>query len=149
MPQHRIPGGRTFAAAAIGQIAMGLVHGLTVLIAVFVEPQGGVEAAYREAARQYKTPIGPLEPNAWGATQILSASYAVLLVQVGVLNLLAMQPLAALGQLRLLTVLNLIFLAVQLAVAVAYQFPPPVVLGGMICALLAASLVRQGRGRSA
>jgi len=144
-----VRGQHTFAAGAIGLAAVGLVHGLAFASAVFFEPRSEAEAAYRRAAREYHATIGPLEPNAWGGTQILSASYSVLLVQVGVLNLFTMRAIIARGRLRLLTVLNLVFLALQLAVAVAYQFPPPIVLGGVVFVLFAASLWRQTSGPSA
>ncbi len=145
--QNLTPGRRTFIAGSIVLILAGSTHSLAVIAVVFGEPRSDAEAAYQKAAKEFVLTTTPLESNAWGGNQILSASYSVLFIQAGVLSLLAMSPLRKVGRLRLLTLLNVIFAGLQLAIAIAYQFLPPLVFSGVICALFAISLWQQSGNR--
>lgn len=82
------------------------------------------------AAKSYTVPIGPFTASAWGGMQILNASYSVLLLYAGTLNLLAMRPAAQTGRLRALTTCNVLFVAMLLGITILFQFPPPMLFAG-------------------
>jgi hypothetical protein len=136
-------GRRTFLAGAVALIVTGLTHSLAVISLIVGEPQSEAEAAYRRASEQFVMTTTPLVSNAWGGNMILSASYSVLLIQAGALNLIAVGPLRTAGRLRTATALNLIFAGAQVAIAIAYQFWPPIVFLSVVAGLFAVSLWRQ------
>lgn len=144
MTDERI-GGQAFAAGAIGLIAGGVFHSLAVLGALLGEPTNEADAAYRNAAKAFELLPPPLGTTMWDAAQILSASYSVLIIQVGVLNLVVMRAMHAQGQLARLTWLNVVFVTLLLAIGAAVLFPPPIIFAGFSLACFAFSLRQQIR----
>jgi hypothetical protein len=142
-----LSGRRTFLAGAIGWLAFGAVHLLAVYHAYFAPPRGAAEANLKAAALQVREKMGPFEPTAWGGIQILNASYSILLLFVGALNLVVLRPTAEYGRLRALTLLNMLLAALLMTVTIIYQFPPPMILAGVIGALFIVSLLRQSLKR--
>lgn len=139
----KVRGRGTFIAGAIALLIMAGFHSLAVINTEFGEPLSEADAAWRQAARDVDLTVGPLEATAWGASQILSASYCVLLVQAAAISLLCLRPMIEQKRLRSLTLANLIFTALLLAIAIAYQFAPPIVFTAVAFLLFAASLYRQ------
>ena len=140
------PGQRWFLAGTIAMLVFGALHVLAVINA-FAGPPAAPEldAIYR-AMRDYRQRFGPLEASVWGAVQLLNASFSLLMLQLGVVNLVARRPVAAAGRLGRLALVNLVFSAALLAVAIAAQFPPPLVLAAVVFGLF---LVAWLRGRTA
>ncbi|MFO0973657.1 MAG: hypothetical protein U1A27_09495 [Phycisphaerae bacterium] len=138
---------RLFQLAGALLLLFGVVHTVAVVKALIAGESGDARVDRLAAdARALTFAVGPFHSSAWGAIQILNASYAILLLHVGVVNLLVARPAAAAGRLRRLTLVNLLFVAGLLAVASAYQFPPPMLFSALIGLVLAASAWRQRVG---
>lgn len=142
------PGRRWFRIASISLIVFGGVHLLAVGKALLVKPSTPQEVDADRALRALSTTIGPLKPSAWHAMQILNASFSVLLIQAGVLNLLRLRISDRAPDLRAVTVANMIFVALLLAITIAFQFPPPMVFAAFALAGFLASLAQQRRAAS-
>ncbi len=140
------PGQRMFLGAAVGLVLFGLVHSLAVYNANFGPPRSAADAELHQLMRDLQIQVGPMRSSAWGAVQILNASYSVLLLYVGTLNLLVLETVAVHGKLRALTVANLVFTGLLLVITIAYQFPPPMVFAVIVFVLFALSLYQQRRG---
>lgn len=130
----------------MGLVLFGLVHSLAVYNANFGQPRSAAEAELYRMMMDLQIQMGPMRPSAWGAAQILNASYSVLLLYVGTLNLLVLGAVIGHGKLRALTVANLVFTGLLLVITIAYQFPPPMVIAIIVFALFALSLYQQRRG---
>ena len=87
--------------------------------------------------------MGPFHPTGWHTVNILNSSYSALLLYAGVLNLAALSPAIAAGRLRRLTVVNIAFVSVLLAITLALQFPPPALFATITLAFFAISFFRQ------
>ncbi len=130
----------------MGLVLFGLVHSLAVYNTNFGQPRSAAEAELYRMMMDLQIQMGPMRASAWGAAQILNASYSVLLLYVGTLNLLVLGAVVAHGKLRALTVANLVFTGLLLVITIAYQFPPPMVIAIIVFVLFALSLYQQRRG---
>jgi len=138
-----IRGRRTFVAASVALLVFGAVHVLRIYADNFAPPRTLQEAELRAMMKSFGVPFGNLYPTAWSANQILSASYSILLIWTGTLNLLLLRAAAATGLLRTLTRVNVIFIGLLLIVTIFWEFPPPMLLAGIVFLLFLASLMRQ------
>ncbi|MFO0837346.1 MAG: hypothetical protein U1D55_02375 [Phycisphaerae bacterium] len=116
-----------FRAGAITLILFGLVHLLAVYNALWGQPRNEHEIVIRREAQAYREKLGPFEPSAWGAMQILNSSYSVLLLFAGCLDLAALSIARGPAELRRFAMLSAIFMVLVAAIALAFQFPPPAV----------------------
>lgn len=139
----RIPGRRLFLAACIVLLLFGGTHLIAVWHDNFVTPTDSLQIEAERAMSAVKFDIGPFHTHAAMLVQLLSASYAVLLLALGAVNLIAMKPCIANRRFRALTIANLIFVGLLLALTVIYQFPPPMLFAATAEILLIASLIRQ------
>ncbi|MCG3126914.1 MAG: hypothetical protein CHACPFDD_01769 [Phycisphaerae bacterium] len=142
---HAAPGRRAFRIASISLIVFGGVHLLAVGKALVVRPSSPQEITADRALRALSTAIGPFRPTAWHGMQILNASFSVLLIQVGVLNLLRLRIVDRAPDLRSATLANVIFAALLLIITIAFQFPPPMVFAAFATVAFVTSLVQQRR----
>lgn len=140
---HPVRGKRWFIAASIGLVLFGSIHVLAVVKALVVEPAAPAEIAYVRAAKELTATLGPFHPTAWGTTLILSSSFSILLWFAGAVNLMTCSAVARAGLLRRLTLLNIITLLALVTVCLAFQFPPPAVVGTAVALLFVISWVRQ------
>jgi len=142
-----VPGQRWFLAGTIGQLVFGALHVLAVINAFAGTPAAPeLESIYR-AMREYRQRFGPLEASVWGAVQLINASFSLLMLQLGVVNLVARRPVAAAGRLGRLALVNLVFSTVLLACALAAQFPPPLILAAVVFVLFLAAWLRSRSSR--
>ncbi len=137
------PGRRLFLAGSIVLILFGAVHVLAVYKSLIVGPESPAEADADRALRAFSMNMGPFHPTGWHTLNILNASYSVLLIYAGVINLIALGPAIAAGRLRALTLANMIFVALIAAVPLLLQFPPPLVFALLALILFILSLVKQ------
>lgn len=143
---QRVHGRKTFWAGALVLVLFGAVHLLAVYEANFTMPTDPAELKLRtELQNGVIFEAGPIRATAAGAVQILSASYSVLLMQAGVLNLLMARVAAEHGRLRKLTAANIVFVGLLLVITVIFQFPPPMVFAAAAWILFVVSLVQQRR----
>jgi len=138
-------GRATFLAGNITLTLFATVHLLAVYNANFGRPRSEAEAQLHAQARSLATDLGPFHATAWGAIQILNASYSALLAYVAVLNFVSWRTLAAAGRLRAFTAVQVAFTAVLTVITVIYQFPPPMVFAGLALVLFLISWICQGR----
>ncbi len=139
------PGRRTFMAGAIGLLVFGSVHLLAIYKGLVVGPTTPAEVAINNAEKAFKVlDAGPFHATGWHTMNILNSSYSALLLYAGVLNLIAVGPAVATGRLRKLTMVNIVFVAVLLAITLIFQFPPPGLFAAMTLILFVVSLMRQG-----
>lgn len=134
---------RWFKAGAVTLILFGSVHLLAVYKSLFVAPTDPAEIRADEALRDFKIELGPFHPTGWHTVNILNSSYSALLLYVGILNLIALGPVAAAGRLRALTVVNILFTTILFAICLALQFPPPMVFAFACMLFFTISLVKQ------
>lgn len=136
-------GRRCFLAGSVVLIAFGAVHVLAVYQANFTTQTDPQLAELDAAAKAYTVRLGPFSPTAFGAIQILNASYSILLVHAGVLNLLICRAAISTGRLKAVTVCNSAFVALLLVVTVLFQFPPPMVFAATALILFVSSWAKQ------
>lgn len=139
----RQSGHRWFKAGAITLLVFGGIHLLAVYKSLFVAPTDPAEFRAEAALRDFKVDLGPFHPTGWHTVNILNASYSALLLYVGILNLIALDPVAAAGRLRTLTVVNILFTTILFAICLALQFPPPMVFAFACMLFFTISLVKQ------
>lgn len=137
-------GRRTFIAGSIGLLVFGCVHLLAVYKSFFVAPSTPVEIEVDRALRALKMDMGPFHPTGRHTVNILNTSYSALLLYAGVMNLVAVGPVIAAGRLRKLTIVNIFFVAVLMAIPLSLQFPPPALFAAIVLILFVVSLFRQG-----
>lgn len=137
------PGRKTFLAGTIVLILFGAVHLLAVYHANFNPPATEQEAEIKRLESQYSIAMGPFKATGWGCVQILNSSYSVLLLYAGVLNLLAMRPAIAMGRLRAITLCNIVFVAILLAITMIFQLPPPMLFNATALVLFGVSWWKQ------
>lgn len=142
-------GRRTFIAGAIGLLVFGGVHLLAVYQSLLVSPSTTAEVEADRALRALKMDMGPFHPTGWHTVNILNSSYSALLLYAGVLNLVSVGPAVAAGRLRILTVVNIVFVAILLTIVLALQFPPPALFAAITLILFLASFLRQGGAKFA
>lgn len=140
------PGHAWFKAGAFTLLVFGGIHLLAVYKSLFVAPTDPAEIRADEALRAFKVELGPFHPTGWHTVNILNASYSALLLYVGILNLIALGPVAAAGRLRTLTVVNILFTTILFTICLALQFPPPMVFAFACMVFFAISLVKQQAG---
>jgi hypothetical protein len=145
MPDPTAPGIRLFRAAAIGYLVFALVHLTAFLQGMLVAPTDPLEIEAHRALRAVAVDMGPFHTHFGHLVRLLSASYSTLLLFVGVLNLVALPAALAHGRLRALTLVNVAFCGLLLALAAAVRFPPPMVFALLIESLFAWSLLSQRR----
>ncbi|MEK6644277.1 MAG: hypothetical protein AABZ08_10240 [Planctomycetota bacterium] len=138
-----ISGHRWFKAGAITLILFGSVHLLAVYKSLCTTPTDLQEIRLNEALRAFKMELGPFHPTAWHTLNILNASYSALLLYVGIMNLIALGPVAAAGSLRTLTLVNILFTTILFTICLALQFPPPMVFALACMVFFAVSYVKQ------
>jgi len=151
MPDATATASRLFRAGAIGYLVFAGVHFTTFLQSILVAPTDPLQIEAEHALRAVVVDMGPFHTHFGLLVRLLSSSYSTLLVFVGVLNLVALPSAVADGRLRALTLVNLVFCALLLALSAAVRFPPPMVFALIIEVLFALSLVAQrsaGRGKS-
>ena len=142
---HAFPGRRLFMAASIVLIIFGAVHVLAVYKSLVVGPESPAEADADRALRAFSMKMGPFHPTGWHTLNILNASYSVLLIYAGVINLIAVHPAIAAGRLRALTLANVVFVALIAAIPLLLQFPPPLIFAAAAWVLFAFSWLKQRR----
>lgn len=142
-------GRKMFIAGAITLLIFGSVHLLAVYQSLFVAPTAPAEIEADRALYALKFDMGPFHPTGWHTVNILNSSYSALLLYAGVLNLTAVGPAIAAGRLRRLTVVNIAFVAVLLAIVLALQFPPPALFAATALAFFAISFFRQAAATEA
>jgi hypothetical protein len=140
-----VPGSRLFRAGAIGYIVFAGVHFTAFIQEFLFPPTELVRVEAQRALRAVTVDMGPFHTDFSQLVRLLSGSYSTLLLCVGILNLVAFPAAAATSRLRSLTVVNLVFCGLLLALSVLARFPPPIVFGLIIEILFALSLARQGR----
>jgi hypothetical protein len=138
-------GSRLFRAGAIGYVVFAGVHLTTFLRNLLMAPTDPLQIEAERALRAVVVDMGPFHTHFGHLVRLLSASYSTLLLFVGTLNLVALPAAVAHGRLRALTLANLVFCGLLLALAVAVRFPPPMVFALVIELLFALSLVAQRR----
>lgn len=138
-----VAGRRAFVAASYLLVCFGAVHMIAVYQGIFTTPTSAPEIAMAKAARAVEVPMGPFRPTAFGGIQILNASYSVLLVYAGLVNLLLVDAAHAAGQLRRLTLINILMAWLLLMITVVFQFPPPMVFAAAVTILYKVSLNQQ------
>ena len=121
------PGKRLFIAGCIVLLLFSAVHMIPMFSDMFVEPTKPAEIEAKRAMAAVVIDMGPFHTNWAKLTQLLSASYSTLLFFVVALNLVALPAIIAQGRLRALAMVNVIFVAILLGIALVYQFPPPAV----------------------
>jgi hypothetical protein len=145
MPSTTAPGSRSYRAASIGYLVFAAVHLAAFLRSLLVAPTDPLEVEAQRALRAVAVDLGPFHTDFGQLVHLLSASYSTFLVFVGVLNLVALPAAVAQGRLRALTLANLVFCGVLLALAAAVRFPPPLAFALAIEVLFALSLAAQLR----
>ena len=145
MPDATAPGRRLFRAGAIGYLVFAGVHLMAFLRSVLVAPTDPLQIEAEHALRAVVVDMGPFHTHFGLLVRLLSASYSTLLLFVGVLNLTVLEVAVAQGRLRALTLVNLAFCGVLLALAIVVRFPPPMGFALVIEILFALSLVAQRR----
>jgi hypothetical protein len=145
MPDATAPGRRLFRAGAIGYLVFAGVHLTAFLRSILVAPTDPLQTEAERALRAVVLDMGPFHTHFGHLVRLLSASYSTLLLFVGVLNLVALPAAVAHGRLRALTLVNLAFCGLLLALAAVVRFPPPMVFALVIEVLFALSLVAQRR----
>jgi hypothetical protein len=141
------PGQRWFLCGSIAMLVFGALHVLAVVDAFAGKPATAELEAIHRAMRDYRRTFGPLEASAWGALQLLNASFSLLMLQLGVINLVARRPVAAAGRLGRLALVNVAFSAVLLALTIAAQFPPPLVFAALVFLLFLVAWLRSRTAR--
>lgn len=142
---HSPPGRRLFMAASIVLILFGAVHVLAIYKSLVVGPETPAEADADRALRAFAMKMGPFHPTGWHTLNILNASYSVLLIYAGALNLIALGPAIAAGRLSALTLANIVFVTLIAAIPLLLQFPPPLVFALLALALFITSYIKQRR----
>lgn len=140
-------GRKTFLAGAWGLVLFGGFHLLPVYRSNFVPPENAAEQTVQRALKDLRVKLGPFEPSAWGAVQILNASYSLLLIYAGTINLVVYRAVAAQGRLGMLTACNVGFVGGLIGVALLFQFPPPMLFSAVALLCFVVSLVIQRRTR--
>jgi hypothetical protein len=148
MPHATAPGHRLFRAGAIGYLLFAGVHLTAFLSSVLVAPTDPLQIEAERALRAVAVDMGPFHTHFGLLVRLLSASYSTLLLFAGALNLVALPAAVAHGKLRALTLVNLVFCGLLLAIAAAARFPPPMAFALAIEVLFALSWVAQRRGAS-
>jgi len=97
------PGRRLFLAGSIVLILFGAVHVLEVYKSLVVGSESPAEVEADRALRAFSTKMGPFHPTGWHTLNILNASYSVLFIYAGVINLIALGPAIVAGRSRALT----------------------------------------------
>jgi hypothetical protein len=140
-----VPGRRLFIAGSITLLVFSVVHMIPMFFDMFVEPTQPLQVEARRAMAAVVVDIGPFRTNLHKLHLLLSASYSTLLFFVAALNLVALPAMVAHRRLPTLAAVNAIFAGILLAIAVAFNFPPPAVfsLGAML--FFIAALVRAKR----
>src|SRR5262245_32051384 len=124
----RTPGKRLFIAGTIVLALFSAVHMIPMFNDIFGEPTKPDEIEAKRAMAAVVIDMGPFHTNWAKLHQLLSASYSALLFFVVALNLVGLPAVCAPpphGRLRALALVNVIFVAVLLIIALIYQFPPP------------------------
>src|SRR5678815_3436648 len=125
-PAARVPGRGWFLGGCITLAVFSAVHMIPMFISLFVEPTKPSEVEAKRAMTAVGVDLGPFHTTWTGLNQLLSVSYSALLFFVVGINLVAFPAVAAVpGRLRALAMVNAVFVAILLAIAVAFQFPPP------------------------
>jgi hypothetical protein len=127
-PAPRTPGKRLFIAGSIVLLLFGAVHMIPMLNDILVERTKPLEVEAKRAMAAVAVDMGPFHTNWAQLNQLLSVSYSTLLFFVAALNLVALPAVCApppYSRLRALAIVNAIFVAILLATAANYRFPPP------------------------
>lgn len=138
------PGRRLFRAGSIGVLAFGAVHVLAVVNSFVGEPPTPELGEISEALKRASLRMGPFEATAWGTTQLLNASFSILMLQLGATNLVVLRPAVAAGRLRALAGTNALFSGLLFAATVAARFPPPMVFAAAVFGLFLGAWLRSG-----
>jgi hypothetical protein len=146
---HRFPGRRSFIAGSLILILFGLVHTIVVLAEAFNPPDDARLVALHTTMRELKVERGPFNPSEWALAQILTNSYSLLLVGLGIIGLLVVRPMAMVGRLRALTTLFIMLTGTLVLINVLWMFPPPLLFSGLALAAFCSSMVRQSMLRPA
>lgn len=118
---------RTFRIGAGILILSGAMHTFAVISVQFGEPQNELDAAYRQAARDFAfMEVGSRRATAFNGSQTLSASYSVLLIALGLIDLSLLRAAVAAGIAPRLIFLNLAATSVMLIIALVYFVPPAI-----------------------
>jgi hypothetical protein len=144
-----LPGRRLFIAGCITLLIFSTVHLVPFFQSSFVEPTNPLEVEANRALTAVPVDIGPFHSNSAKLVHLLSASYSVLLYFVVALNFAALPSVAATGRLRGIAMVNAIFVAVLLAIALIYQFPPPGVFSLIALVFFVTAFARAGSVRQA
>lgn len=140
---HRFPGRRSFITGSLILLLFGLVHMVAVMVQAFDPPTDPKMVDLQEAMKACQFQVGPVTSTAWGMAQILNSGYALLLVGVGITGLLVVRPMAMVGRLRAVTVLNIMLTGSLAVVSLLWLFPPPLLFATLALAAFSASLARQ------
>lgn len=121
------PGAGWFRAGAIGLLVFAAVHLIPFTAGLLQTPTDPAQIEVDRALRAQRVEIGPFRTTMRHLTMLLSASYSVFLLYIGVLDLMVLRAAAATGRLARIAGLNLIFCVILAAICVAAWFPPPFV----------------------
>lgn len=136
------PGKRPFIWGSVVLLLFSAVHLIPMSIDMFIAPTAPAEIEAKRAMAAVAVDIGTFHTDKLGLYHLLSASYSALLFFVVALNLVALPAVIACGRLRALATVNAIFVAVLLAIAVIYNFPPPAAFALMAEVLFVAATAR-------
>jgi hypothetical protein len=138
----RAPGWRLFVAGTIVLFLFSAVHMIPMFMDIFGEPTRPPEIEAKRAMTAVVIDMGPFHTNWARLNQLLSASYSALLFFVVALNLVALPPVIAHGRLKALAMVNVLFVAMLLAISLLCQFPPPAVFALAATILFAGAAIR-------
>jgi hypothetical protein len=138
-----------FRAGTIGLFVFAAVHLIPFSVGLLAAPTDPAQIEVDRALRAYRVEIGPVHTTMWHLTMLLSASYSVFLVYIGVLNLVVLRAAAAAGRLGGLAAANLFFCAILAAICAAAWFPPPFVFTVFCSTCFAISVSRARRSPAA
>lgn len=141
------PGRRLFIAGNVVLLLFSAVHMIPMFMDLFNEPTKPLEIEARRAMSAVAVDLGPFHTTMLGLNRLLSASYSALLFFVVAINFVTIEPVIAFGRLRTLAVVNLLFSAIMLAIALIYRFPPPAVFSLMAVIFFAMSGARSTESR--
>jgi hypothetical protein len=137
-----VPGKRLFVAGCIVLVLFSAVHMIPMFADIFVEPTKPVEIEAKRAMAAVVVDMGPFHTNWAKLNQLLSGSYSALLFFAAALNLVALPAIIAQGRLRALALVNVMFVAILLAISLIYRFPPPAVFALVAEALFVGAAIR-------
>lgn len=139
-----VRGARTFIAGAIVLLLFGGTHLSAVYISATTPPSTPQEQILDKVMREtVLIPDSSIKTTTHDAMEILSRSYSTLLIFVAIVDLLCWRAMAAVGRLRRLALVNLIFSIILAILPALALFPPPMAFSTIAALLFGYSWLAQ------